>query len=137
MKDRGMIMILYLKTWSDIGSPTQSSLQFKVFQSGRPFLASGHGRLLLLPWSVLATQNCTAVNQSLKTFGRQQGGDWGVKNLSTNADGRTDTKKFCQQGKFRQRTNFFARQFYTLYEQNLSNLKPLLSITFPPRIPKI
>ena len=68
-----MILILYLKTCPDIGSPTQSSLQFKVFQSGRPFPASGHGRLLLLPWSVLATQNCTAVNWSPKTFGRQQG----------------------------------------------------------------
>ena len=26
MKDRGIILILYLKNWSDIGSPTQSSL---------------------------------------------------------------------------------------------------------------
>jgi hypothetical protein len=26
MKDRGMILILYLNTWSDIASPTQSSL---------------------------------------------------------------------------------------------------------------
>ena len=26
MKNGGMILILYLKTWSDIGSPTQSSL---------------------------------------------------------------------------------------------------------------
>ena len=73
IKDRGMILILYLKTMSDIGSPTQSSLQFKVFQNGRPFPASGYGRLLLLPWSFLATQNCTAVNQSPNTFGRQQG----------------------------------------------------------------
>ena len=49
MKDRGMISILYLTIWSVIGSPTQSSLQFKVFQSGTPFPASDHGRLLLLP----------------------------------------------------------------------------------------
>ena len=32
MKDRGMILILYLKTWSDIGSPTQSSLQLRCFR---------------------------------------------------------------------------------------------------------
>ena len=38
---------------------------FMVFQNGRLFSASGHDRLLLLlPLSLLATQNCTAVNWS-------------------------------------------------------------------------
>ena len=73
MKDRRIIFILYLKTCPDIVSPTQSSRWFKVFQSGRPFPASGHDRLLLLPWFVLATQNCVAVNWAPKTFGRQHG----------------------------------------------------------------
>ena len=34
--------------------------------------------------------------------------------------------------KFAEKNNFFfARQFYTLFEQKFSNLRPLLSITFP------
>ena len=45
-----------------------------VFQSGRPFLANGHGRLMLVPWSLLATQSCTAVNWSPQTFDQQHGG---------------------------------------------------------------
>ena len=68
-KDREMTLILYLNSCPDIGSSTQ----FKVFHSGRPFPASGHVRLLLLPWSLLATQKCTGVNWSHKTFGQQQG----------------------------------------------------------------
>ena len=71
MKDRKIILILYLKSCPDIGSPSQ----LKVFQSGGPFPASGHGRLLLLPWSVLTTHNCTAVNWSHKIFGGQQGAE--------------------------------------------------------------
>ena len=34
----------------------------------------GHDTLVLLPWSMLTTHNCTAVNWSHKTFGQQQGG---------------------------------------------------------------
>ena len=74
MKDKRMILILYLYSSPDIGCPTESSLKFMVFQSGRPFLASGHGRLMLVPWSLLATQSCTAVNWSPQTFDQQHGG---------------------------------------------------------------
>ena len=30
----------------------------------------------------------------------------------------------------------FLRQFYTLYKQKVSNMRPLLSITFPQRVRK-
>ena len=36
-----------------------------------------------------------------------------------------------------QQNTFLPRQFYTLYEQQFSNLRPLLSIIFFPKIPKI
>ena len=71
MKDIGMILILYLKSCPDIGSPTQLNVVHCVSE-WLTIPASGHGRLLLLPWSVLATQNCTAVNWSHRTVCRQQ-----------------------------------------------------------------
>ena len=65
---------------------------------------------------------------------------WETKNLSTDADSSTDTKKVLL-GRQNSPKNklFFARRFYTLYEQKFSNLRPLLSITFPQgfRISKI
>ena len=40
-------------------------------------------------------------------------------------------KKYFYWGKICRKTFFFAWRFYTLYEQKLSKLKPLCSITFP------
>ena len=53
-------------------------------------------------------------------------------NLSTDADSSTNTKKNpARKAKLARKKIFFsARQFYTLYKQKFSNLKPLLSITF-------
>ena len=57
-----------------------------------------------------------------------------TKHLSTNQYQKNiaSKKKITKKKQF-----FFVRRFYTLHEQNLSNLRPVLSITFPPRIPKI
>ena len=55
-----------------------------------------------------------------------------TKHLSTDADSSTDTKKILLVRQNSPKNNFcFARRFYTLYEQKCSNLRPLLSITFP------
>ena len=61
MMDTGMILLLYLKSSPDIGFPTQLTV-FYCVSEWLTIPASGHGRLLILPWSVLATQNCTSVN---------------------------------------------------------------------------
>ena len=37
----------------------------------------------------------------------------------------------ASKAKLAQKLTFFAWRFYTLYEQKFSNLRPLLSITFP------
>ena len=47
-------------------------------------------------------------------------GKWGQK-----------TFKQSEQIKKSKKNTFFAGQFYTFYEQKFSNLRPLLSITFP------
>ena len=49
-----------------------------------------------------------------------------TKNLSIDADSSTNTKKILLL-----RQNSPRRRFYTLYEQKFSNLRRLLSITFP------
>ena len=58
-----------------------------------------------------------------------------TKNLLTDADSSTDTKKILlvnqNSQKKNKNKNKNARQFYTLYDQKFSNLRPLLSITFP------
>ena len=55
-----------------------------------------------------------------------------TKNLLTDADSSTNTKKKLLVGqKSPKKNTFFARRFYTLYEQKFSNLRPLHSITFP------
>ena len=61
-----------------------------------------------------------------------------TKHLLTDADSSTDTKKslLVRQNSPKKKL-IFARRFYTLYEQKFSNLRPFLSTTFPPRIPKI
>ena len=51
--------------------------------------------------------------------------------LSTNADSSTDTKNPTSKAKFAKKVHFFAQQFYTIYEQKFSNLRPPLYITFP------
>ena len=45
-------------------------------------------------------------------------------------------KNPASKAKFATKKTFFARRFYTLYEQKLSNLIPILSITFPPGFQK-
>ena len=40
-------------------------------------------------------------------------------------------KNLASKPKFVKNQTFFARQFYTLYEQKYSNLRPLPSISFP------
>ena len=42
-------------------------------------------------------------------------------------------KNPTSKAKFAEKLIFFARRFYTLYEHKLSNLRPVLSITFPQR----
>ena len=55
-----------------------------------------------------------------------------TKNLSTDADSSTDTEKILLVRQNLQKNYFFfALQFYTLYEKKFSNLRQLLSITFP------
>ena len=55
-----------------------------------------------------------------------------TKNLSTDADSSNDTKKILLvRQNSQQQKIFFTRQFYTLHEEKFSNLRPLLSITFP------
>ena len=50
----------------------------------------------------------------------------------TSENGRKKTFKLSEQLEFSCKKNFFAqRQFYTLYEQKLLNLRALLSISFP------
>ena len=57
----------------------------------------------------------------------------GDKNLSTDADSSTDTKKILhvRQNLPKKKKKKKLRQFYTLYELKFSNLRPLLFITFP------
>ena len=60
-----------------------------------------------------------------------------TKNLSTDADSSTDTKiLLVRQNLPKKKPLFFAQKFYTLYEQKLSNLRPLLSLTFPQGVRK-
>ena len=56
-----------------------------------------------------------------------------TKNLLTNADSSTNTKKnLASKAKFTKKNKKnSARRFYTLYDQKFSNLKPHFSITFP------
>ena len=55
-----------------------------------------------------------------------------TKHLLPVTDSSTDNKKNpASKAKSAKKQPFFARQFYTLYEQKFSNLRPLLSITFP------
>ena len=54
-----------------------------------------------------------------------------TKQLLTNADYSTDTKKILLVRQKSLKIKLFARQFYTLYEQKYSNPRPLLSISFP------
>ena len=56
-----------------------------------------------------------------------------IKNLLTNADSSTNTKKnpACKAKLAKKNLLGFARQFYILYEQKFSNLRPFLSLTFP------
>ena len=55
-----------------------------------------------------------------------------TKHLSTNADSSTATKKILLiRQNLPKNKKGFLRQFYTLYKKKFSNLKPLLSITFP------
>ena len=55
-----------------------------------------------------------------------------TKHLSTDADSSADTKKIMLVTQNLSKIKlFFARQLYTLYEQKYSNLRPLLSISFP------
>ena len=51
--------------------------------------------------------------------------------ISSNGVINTDTKKILlSEGKFAKKLTFFARQFYTIYQQNSSNLRPLLLYFF-------
>ena len=55
-----------------------------------------------------------------------------TKHLLTDADSTTYTKNILLVRQNSQKEyNFFARQFYTIYEQKYSNLRPPFSITFP------
>ena len=54
-----------------------------------------------------------------------------TKHLPTNADISTDTKTILLVRPNLPLKTIFARQFYTIYEQKFSNLRQLLSITFP------
>ena len=56
-----------------------------------------------------------------------------IKHLWTDADSSTDAKKIRleRQNLLVKKQEKKWRQFYTLYKQKFSNLRPLLSITFP------
>ena len=52
--------------------------------------------------------------------------------LSNDADSSTITKKNPDSNtKFAKKQTIFEQGFYTLFKQKLSNLRPILSITFP------
>ena len=59
-----------------------------------------------------------------------------TKHLLTDADGSTNTRNPASKAKFAKKQTFFVRQFYTIYKQKFSNLRPLLSITFPQEFQK-
>ena len=54
-----------------------------------------------------------------------------TKNLSTDANISTDTKKILLVWQIRLKSNFFCAAIYTLYELEVSNLIPFHSMTFP------
>ena len=54
-----------------------------------------------------------------------------TKHLATDADSSTNTKKILRVRQNSSKKKKIVRWFYTLYEQTYSNLRPLLSISFP------
>ena len=55
---------------------------------------------------------------------------WEKKHLSTDAYNSTNAKKILLVRQNSPKTTFFAWQFCTLYLQKVSNLRPILNITF-------
>ena len=92
----------------------------------------------LFCWSCLKMYCPGLVNKSRAGQGQcklqsQKSRIWETKHRSTNADSSTNTNKNpASRAKFLpKKLTFFARRFYTLYEQKFYNLRPLLSNTFP------